>query len=1227
MSDNLINTFKNDMASATGAKLPILQSFGGEPSEDVTIWTADSKFLLSLYDLTEDIKRKIIFSSLKGKAFSWARITVTQKPQLTMENLLKDLNERFGSRMRITETAQRFLRDDVPETSEKFFEMLNDANYLLETSYMSLNALADRIISRSPSEIRTALWSLAGQVDNFFEFIKQAEKVVPLAYGKEGSMRINVTQQINFSKTFKKAGRSLNSKKWCEFHRNNSHSTEMCLTLKKIKEQGWTKNEGPKLNVARCESRDDHISGSEEINSNFYLRLFSEKLCTNPFLVKGNIEGKETRILLDTGADLTLIPLHILPDTIKINRTAQTARAANGLSIPIKGQVENILIEFNKLKVLVKLALITNNRLPYILLGAPTIKENLKSIFNEPDQNIRNNQFNSIQGSDSLLKSQAEEIKSKYSDIFASEITPSKLCTIKRHKIKTGNHQPVCQRGHRVQIYLEEQVQQEINKLKQQGIIRPSESPWRSCLVVVPKDGDKIRLCVDYRALNEITEKNTYPLPRIDEIMDHLSKAKIFSTLDATSGYHQIALEEEDMKKTAFAWKGELYEYTRMPFGLCNAPATFQSIMNTILKQENWKFAIPYLDDIIIFSNSLEEHKEHLSIILGKLKAAGITLNNQKSALFQREIPFLGSIISSGIIKPDPEKIKAIMDFKLPSTLRELRSFLGVANFCGEYIKHYATIAGPLTDLLQGEIKNSQKQILWTTVATESFEKLKNKIADITSRAQPDLSKEFILTTDASDTAMGAVLSQIGNNGKEKMISTFSKKFVKAQMNYSTTDKEALALEKGILHYDHYLRGKTFTLKTDHQALQYIKTASNQNSRILRTSLKLQEYSFKPMYIKGDTNIADIFSRPRVENQIQSITGELEETDKNKILQDVHLISGHGSVSNMKFLLSSRNSWKGIYKDIEKFVEKCSTCNKSGEALINSQNKAIRTTYPNELWEIDLIGRIPGKNLSNSFIFIAIDHYSKWIETKQIKRKSAEDICEAIEELIIKRNGIPNKILTDQGLEFNNELTKKLSDKYKINWIFASPRHHETVGAVERANQTLMGILKRLTNFNSNLWPKYLEAATFAYNISFHRAINTSPYKIKWGKDPTLKLKLEENQEELDKAELMKRRDVHFETYKKAIEKGKRTVPYDLRIGEPVLIFNPPLSEKFKAKWQEGYQIKKFEHPDAYIVVKDGKEYRVNKSHVKRNKSHKGILNGGGEMSYINQSSLYPINE
>lgn len=213
-------------------------------------------------------------------------------------------------------------------------------------------------------------------------------------------------------------------------------------------------------------------------------------------------------------------------------------------------------------------------------------------------------------------------------------------------------------------------------------------------------------MCIDYRSLNSVTVRDSYMSPRIDEIFDSLSKSKVFSVLDATSGYYQIMLEEEAKEKTAFSFRGKLYEFNRMPFGLCNAPATFQRAMDRIFRKENRIFVIPYLDDIIVYSESEEEHQKHLGIVLGEIRSAGLKLNKAKCKFFKKEIKILGNIIGDGKIRIDPQRIEEIKKYPIPRTLKELRSFWGISNYCREFIKGLSEVANPLYELLKGEKKS-----------------------------------------------------------------------------------------------------------------------------------------------------------------------------------------------------------------------------------------------------------------------------------------------------------------------------------------------------------------------------------------------------------------------------------------------------------------------------------------------------------------------------------------
>lgn len=272
--------------------------------------------------------------------------------------------------------------------------------------------------------------------------------------------------------------------------------------------------------------------------------------------------------------------------------------------------------------------------------------------------------------------------------------------------------------------------------------------------------------------------------------------------------------------------------------------------------------------------------------------------------------------------------------------------------------------------MLEGESKRSIKKITWTEYNIDKFNKLKELLSSRLHRFLPDLNNDFILTTDASDHAIGGILSQKNIHGTEFVINFFSKKMDKAQLNYSVTDKELLAAVKSIEHFRHYLLGRKFTLRTDHMAIKYLWETQNLQSRLMRWSLLLQEFDFEIEYLKGESNVADYLSRCfLVRSEERTYTDE----EIKNILTDYHLNSGHGSINTMKFLLSHKSKWKNLYNDIEEYVKKCHICSKEGNKIPQTFNNIIRTTRPNQMWQIDLIGRILDKDGKNYFIFVAID--------------------------------------------------------------------------------------------------------------------------------------------------------------------------------------------------------------------------------------------------------------
>jgi len=422
-----------------------------------------------------------------------------------------------------------------------------------------------------------------------------------------------------------------------------------------------------------------------------------------------------------------------------------------------------------------------------------------------------------------------------------------------------------------------------------------------------------------------------------------------------------------------------------------------------------------------------------------------------------------------------------------------------------------------LNDMLKGESKRSVKSIDWSKEATIAFENLRECLSDETERAQPDFSKPFILTTDASEHAIGGLLSQVQDGGKEKIIQAFSKKLDGAQLNYSVTDKELLAAVKATENFRRYLLGRKFTLRTDHGAIEFIQKAKDQNTRLLRWALKLQEFDYQVEYIKGDINGADGLSRYTNEATVANITEkQYTQDEKKQILQELHMKLGHGSNGAMKFLANGRIKWDGMYKDIDKLIDSCIICLKGGEERHNGKHRVIRTNKQGELWEMDLLGRIPAKNGRSKFIFVAINHHTKWIETRVLNKKGKKEVSKAVQELIIDKHGIPEMIYTDNGREFNNEEVIRVAKDRGIKLVFNSPGHHNAIGAVERAKKTLMDKVRKICEFKKTILELAVAQATEAMNIAPHRALCTSLFVMRWKMAPLFNLSGNETEQKVN---------------------------------------------------------------------------------------------------------------
>jgi hypothetical protein len=358
------------------------------------------------------------------------------------------------------------------------------------------------------------------------------------------------------------------------------------------------------------------------------------------------------------------------------------------------------------------------------------------------------------------------------------------------------------------------ELKTQLKDLLENGFIRPSSSPWGCLAIFVKKKDQTLRMCVDYRPLNEVTIKNKYPLPRIDILFDQLTGARVFSKIDLRSGYHQIRIRPEDIPKTTFATQYGLFEYLVMSFGLTNAPAHFTYLMNSVFMPELDKFVVVFIDDILIYSKNEEEHARHLRIVLTRLREHQLYAKFSKCAFWLEEIQFLGHVLSTKGIAVDPSKVKDILEWKPPTTVHQVRSFLGLAGYYRRFILDFSKLVKPITSLLKNDTK-----FIWSSKCNEAFEQLKVLLTTALVLAQPNIEKPFDVYCDASGSGLGCVLMQEG-----RVIAYASRQLRRHEEHYPTHDLELAAVVHALKIWRHYLLGNICHIYTDHKSLKYIFT-------------------------------------------------------------------------------------------------------------------------------------------------------------------------------------------------------------------------------------------------------------------------------------------------------------------------------------------------------------------------------------------------------------------
>ena len=467
-------------------------------------------------------------------------------------------------------------------------------------------------------------------------------------------------------------------------------------------------------------------------------------------------------------------------------------------------------------------------------------------------------------------------------DIFAKDMSELGVTNLHSHVIDTGDHAPVSSAPYRQTPKMRAELERQLDEMLKQGIIEESNSVWHSPVVMVKKPNNEWRFCVDYRKLNAVTELMSFPIPHMSDVFDTLaqSKAEIFSTLDLRSGFWQVPLDKSTKSKSAFITHQGIFEFNRLSFGMVNAPMTFQSLMTKVLKSLNFKIALVYIDDLLIFSKDFDQHLHHLNLVFENLRSANLTLHPSKCKFATKQVKYLGHYVSKDGLRVNPENTEKIRNCKSPINVKQLRSALGMMGYYRKFVKDYAKIAQPLNNLLKKDTK-----FQWSEDCENAFNVLKTKLIEAPILRYPEFDKEFILSVDSSEYSIGFVLSQ-EQEGKLHPICFGGRALRDNELKWHITDKEGLALVEGIQHFKHYLANQKFIVYTDNVSVKYLQKIKDCQGRLGRWGILLQGYTFDIRHRSGSQNCtADFLSRQRYDDS--------EPTESSDLADHIYSLGTH----------------------------------------------------------------------------------------------------------------------------------------------------------------------------------------------------------------------------------------------------------------------------------------------------------------------------------------------
>ena len=764
------------------------------------------------------------------------------------------------------------------------------------------------------------------------------------------------------------------------------------------------------------------------------------------------------------------------------------------------------------------------------------------------------------------------EFLDQYQDVLAIEGDTLGCTDVIEHHINLENDTPVIYiPAYRLTQRHKEEVSRTVDEMLAENIIEPSKSPYNFPLLAVPKKDRTWRIVVDFRRLNAHTIPDRYPVPVIEDLFSSIGSNKIFTSLDLLRGFLQVPLAESSKKYTAFSTDKGHYHYLRMPFGLRSSPITFVRLINTIFCGMLGNQVIAYMDDLIIFSNTIEEHLDKLGKVFTRLREAKLKVRLEKCSFLQKKIAYLGHYLSKDGISMLPDKIKAIQEYPTPTSTKQVQQYLGMTGYYRKFIFRFAVKAAPLTNLLKKDVS-----FIWGEEQQNAFDWLKRSLSSPPILKFPDFNKKFFIATDASKIGVGGVLLQVHNH-KLHPLAFYSRKLRTKSPDetlYSVIDLESMAVLDSLKSFRFIVYGFDITILTDHKPLIDVSNNPMLHQKRVRWYIAIQDYSVNVKYVKGKMNIiADALSRNPIDHSgiIASLQDEtvIEVTNREKfvieqkndkylssvrkaiekgkrtsrfisnlcieddllvrkvkfntrtmpdqsitqvvvpesmrqeVLEQIHehKLAAHPGVERSYDQCRLKFYWRNMYKDIERFVKNCLTCQTTKGSIPASSPLG---TYPApkqpfDRVHLDLIVSFKETPRGNKNVLVCVDALTRFTEMFPLQSKRGAECAIAFYDNFICKHGVPATIITDSGREFNNEFLTSLCKQLDIKKINTAIYHPSSNGLVERTNRKILEILRCTLGGENPNWDQQLPSAQFTLNTSLHSSIGESPFVALYG--------------------------------------------------------------------------------------------------------------------------------